>query len=83
MSKPTKGKTEIAQVGTISPTRRDDRQHDRRGDGEGRKEGVITVEEAKSMETTLDVSRYAVRPRLPVALLRHRRQAHGAVLETA
>src|SRR6185312_8858304 len=33
-AKPTKGKTEIAQVG---------------------KEGVITVEEAKSMETTLDV----------------------------
>jgi chaperonin GroEL len=55
-SKPTKGKTEIAQVGTIS------------ANGESLigdilaeamekvgKEGVITVEEAKSMETTLDV----------------------------
>src|SRR3954464_12829338 len=55
-SKPTKGKTEIAQVGTISAN----------GDtliGEilaeamekVGKEGVITVEEAKSMDTTLDV----------------------------
>jgi chaperonin GroEL len=55
-SKPTKGKTEIAQVGTISAN----------GDkviGEliaeamekVGKEGVITVEEAKSMETQLDV----------------------------
>ncbi len=56
MSKPTKGKVEIAQVGTIS------------ANGEKvigdliaeamekvGKEGVITVEEAKSMETTLDV----------------------------
>ncbi len=55
-AKPTKGKTEIAQVGTIS------------ANGETvigdilaeamekvGKEGVITVEEAKSMETTLDV----------------------------
>ena len=56
MSKPTKGKTEIAQVGTISAN----------GDAtigemiaeameKVGKEGVITVEEAKSMETTLDV----------------------------
>src|SRR5437016_6505939 len=55
-SKPTKGKTEIAQVGTISAN----------GDltignmiaeamEKVGKEGVITVEEAKSMETTLDV----------------------------
>jgi chaperonin GroEL len=55
-SKPTRGKTEIAQIGTIS------------ANGEAvigailadamekvGKEGVITVEEAKSMETTLDV----------------------------
>jgi chaperonin GroEL len=55
-SKPTRGKTEIAQVATIS------------ANGETiigdilaeamekvGKEGVITVEEAKSMETTLDV----------------------------
>jgi chaperonin GroEL len=56
MSKPTKGKDEIAQVGTIS------------ANGEKvigdliaeamekvGKEGVITVEEAKTMETTLEV----------------------------
>src|SRR5579871_2623279 len=55
-AKPTKGKTEIAQVGTIS------------ANGESvigdilaeamekvGKEGVITVEEAKSMETSLEV----------------------------
>src|SRR5262250_1957688 len=55
-AKPTKGKTEIAQVGTIS------------ANGETvigdilaeamekvGKEGVITVEEAKTMETTLDI----------------------------
>src|SRR3989339_777730 len=55
-SKPTKGRQEIAQVGTISAN----------GDQtigniiaeameKVGKEGVITVEEAKSMETTLDV----------------------------
>jgi chaperonin GroEL len=55
-SKPTRGKTEITQIGTIS------------ANGEAvigeiladamekvGKEGVITVEEARSMETTLDV----------------------------
>ena len=56
MSKPTKGKKEIAQVGTISAN----------GDNTiGKiiaeamekvgKDGVITVEEAKGLETTLDV----------------------------
>jgi chaperonin GroEL len=56
MSKPTKGKTEITQVGTISAN----------GDStigeilaeameKVGKEGVITVEEAKAMETSLDV----------------------------
>jgi chaperonin GroEL len=55
-AKPTRGKTEIAQVGTISAN----------GDSligevlaeameKVGKEGVVTVEEAKSMETTLDV----------------------------
>ena len=55
-SKPTRGKAEIAQVGTISAN----------GDSvigdllaqameKVGKEGVVTVEEAKSMETTLDV----------------------------
>jgi chaperonin GroEL len=55
-AKPTRGKTEIAQVGTISAN----------GDSQigdiiaqameqVGKEGVVTVEEAKSMETTLEV----------------------------
>ena len=55
-AKPTRGKTEIAQVGTISAN----------GDSvignliaeameKVGKEGVVTVEEAKSMETTLDI----------------------------
>ena len=55
-SKPTKGRDEIAQVGTVSAN--GDRAigeiiaeaMDKVG-----KEGVITVEEAKSLETTLDV----------------------------
>ena len=55
-SKPTKGKNEIAQVGTISANGETDigdiiaEAMEKVG-----KEGVITVEEAKSMETTLDV----------------------------
>jgi len=38
------------------------------------KDGVITVEEAKSLETSLD----AVRSWLPVAVFRHRSGAHGS-----
>ncbi len=56
MSKPTKDKTEIAQVGTVSAN------NDRTiGDiiaeamEKVGKEGVITVEEAKSMDTTLEI----------------------------
>ncbi|MBN1849742.1 MAG: chaperonin GroEL [Deltaproteobacteria bacterium] len=56
ISKPTKDKTEIAQVGTVSAN------NDRTiGDiiaeamEKVGKEGVITVEEAKSMETSLDI----------------------------
>src|SRR5881396_2280438 len=55
-AKPTKGKTEIAQVGTISANGETvigdilSEAMEKVG-----KEGVITVEEAKSMETTLDV----------------------------
>ena len=56
MSKPTKEKTEISQVGTVSAN------NDRTiGDiiaeamEKVGKEGVITVEEAKGMETTLDI----------------------------
>jgi chaperonin GroEL len=55
-AKPTRGKTEIAQVGTISAN--GERQI---GDVLAEamekvgKEGVVTVEEAKAMETTLEV----------------------------
>lgn len=56
MSKPTKDQKEIAQIGTISANNDPDigniiaEAMNKVG-----KEGVITVEEAKSMETTLDV----------------------------
>jgi chaperonin GroEL len=55
-AKPTKGKTEIAQVGTISANG-DTLIGDILAEAMEKvgKEGVITVEEAKSMETTLDV----------------------------
>ena len=78
-STPTKGKDDIAQVGTISAN----------GDTEiGNiiaeamekvgKEGVITVEEAKTMAQRARRRRgHAVRPRLPLAVLRHRHRAHG------
>jgi len=55
MAKPVEG-TEIAHVGTISANNdRGDRQDHRRGDGEVGKDGVITVEEAKGLETNLEV----------------------------
>ena len=56
LSKPTKEQKEISQVGTISANNDETigniiaEAMDKVG-----KEGVITVEEAKSMETTLDV----------------------------
>lgn len=56
IAKPTKDRTEIAQVGTISANNDEHigkiiaEAMDKVG-----KEGVITVEEAKSMETTLEV----------------------------
>jgi chaperonin GroEL len=55
-SKPTKGKTEIAQVGTISANG-DKVIGDLIAEAMEKvgKEGVITVEEAKAMETTLDI----------------------------
>ena len=55
-AKPTKGKVEIAQVGTISANG-DTLIGDILAEAMEKvgKEGVITVEEAKSMETTLDV----------------------------
>jgi chaperonin GroEL len=55
-SKPTKGKTEIAQVGTISANG-DKVIGDLIAEAMEKvgKEGVITVEEAKTLETTMDV----------------------------
>jgi|UniRef100_A0A832A6W0 chaperonin GroEL len=56
MSKPTKDQKEIAQVGTISANN-DSTIGDIIAEAMNKvgKEGVITVEEAKGMETTLDV----------------------------
>jgi chaperonin GroEL len=55
-AKPTKDKTEIAQVGTISANG-DSQIGDMLAQAMEKvgKEGVVTVEEAKSMETTLEV----------------------------
>ncbi len=56
LSKPTKDQKEIAQVGTISANN-DETIGTIIADAMAKvgKEGVITVEEAKSMETTLDI----------------------------
>ena len=56
LSKPTRDRSEIAQVGSISANN-DPEIGNILADAMGKvgKEGVITVEEAKSMETTLDV----------------------------
>jgi len=56
LSKPTRDKIEIAQVGTISANS-DPMVGDLISEAMEKvgKEGVITVEEAKSMETTLDI----------------------------
>ncbi len=56
MSKPTKDQKEIAQVGTISANN-DDTIGNIIAEAMNKvgKEGVITVEEAKSMDTTLDI----------------------------
>jgi len=56
MSKPTKDQKEIAQIGTISANS-DETIGNIIAEAMGKvgKEGVITVEEAKSMDTTLDV----------------------------
>ncbi|MGD8210015.1 MAG: chaperonin GroEL, partial [Desulfobacterales bacterium] len=56
LTKPTKDKKEIAQVGTISANN-DPKVGDLISEAMEKvgKEGVITVEEAKSMETTLEI----------------------------
>ena len=78
LAKPVEGK-EIAHVGTISANNDEEigkiiaEAMEKVG-----KDGVITVEEAKRPRDHPRGGRgHAVRPRLPVALLRHRRRAHG------
>ena len=80
MSKPTKGKEEIAQVGTITRQRRRPTIGKMIAEAMEKvgKEGVITVEEAKTHDHRARRRRgHAVRPRLPLAVLRDRRRAHG------
>ena len=70
ISKPCTTNKEIAQVGSIRQLRRLDRRHHRQAMEKVGKEGVITVEDGKSLrERTRRRRRHAVRPRLPVALL--------------
>ena len=75
---PTKDKAQIAQVGTISANG-DATIGNMLADAMEKvgKEGVITVEEAKGIDRARDRRGHAVRPRLPVALLRHRPREDG------
>jgi len=80
LSKPTKDKKEIEQVGTISANSDETigRLIAEAMEKVG-KEGVITVEEAKVMETKLENRRRdAVRPRLPLPLFRDKRGEDGS-----
>ncbi len=79
LSKPTKDPKEIAQVGTISANNDSTIGDDhRRGDGEGRQG---RRHHGRRGEGPRDRARgrrgHAVRPRLSLALLRHRPGAHG------
>ena len=79
MSKPVSGNM-VAQVGTISANN-DETIGKIIADAMDKvgKDGVITVEEAKTLETGARRGRgHAVRPRLPVALLRDRPGADGS-----
>ena len=71
---------EVAQVGTISAN--NDSQIGTiiaEAMKKVGKDGVITVEESrKTGNAARRRRRHAVRPRLPLALLRHRRRAHGS-----
>ena len=62
----------------LGEQRRDDRQHHRRGDGEGR-QGRRHHRRGGEVDGDLARGRrgHAVRPRLPLALLRHRPRADG------
>jgi chaperonin GroEL len=80
LSKPVSGNEMIAQVGTISANS-DKTIGNIIAEAMKKvgKDGVITVEESKTMVTELQHrGRHAVRPRLPVALLRLRSRAHGS-----
>ena len=79
LSKPTKDPKEIAQVGTIAANNDStigaviSEAMNKVG-----KEGVITVEEAKGLrDDSQRRRRHAVRPRLPLPLLRHRSRENG------
>ena len=79
MAKPVSGNM-VAQVGTISANN-DETIGKIIADAMDKvgKDGVITVEEARTLETSLEVVEgHAVRPRLPVAVLRDRSRAHGS-----
>ena len=78
-SKKVSTNDEIAQVGTISANgEKDIGQKIAEAMQKVGNEGVITVEEAKSLETELDVGRgHAVRPRLSLAVFRHQRRQDG------
>ena len=84
-AKKVKSKDEIKQVATVSANW-DEEIGDIIADAMDKvgKDGTITVEEAKSIETTLDVVEgMQVRQGLPVAILRHRHRFHGVRLEDA
>ena len=85
IAKPTKDPKEIAQVGTISANGDDDdRQAPRRGHGEGRQ--GRRHHRRRGQERRDDARRrrgHAVRPRLPLAVLRDRSRAHEGDLEDA
>ncbi len=81
LSKPTRDRDEIAQVGTISANN-DKTIGDILAEAMDKvgKEGVITVEEAKGLETTLDLVENAFRPRLSLSLFCYRPGADGGGL---
>jgi len=82
-SKPTKGKSEIAQVGTISANG-DSMIGDILAEAMEKvgKEGVVTVEESQvDGDHTRRGGGHAVRPRLPLALFRHRAERMEVVME--
>ena len=81
-SKATTTSKEIAQVGTISPTRRGRRRHHRRGDGQGRQGRRHHRRRRQEPEQRAGRRRrHAVRPRLPVAYFINNPEKMAAVLD--